>query len=145
MAAILYFHLRFLEENLLTENLFIGILIKEMVVIPTINITRQIQLITGLPSVKRFDFVPSILFIHLVNFGYGAFSTDSSQYCSSFGNTNQVFYLVEITQFSTHKSGNSGSTRYSVSGTTVSWYNTGNSTMQLNDSNWKYAYIAIGE
>ena len=93
------------------------------------------------PNTLIFGIQPKIVFIFTVSSAYGSMA-NTSYTGSAMGYNNVVFYYGG-NKYKTY-SGSTGYTHYTMSGNTLTWYNTQNETLQLNNKNDTYGYIAIG-
>ena len=87
-----------------------------------------------------FGIQPKIVFI-FKTIEYGSMA-DTAYTGSALGTNNVVFYYGG-SKYLTYSSG-MGQTHYTLSGNTLTWYNTQSAWLQLNGNNTTYGYIAIG-
>ena len=95
----------------------------------------------GNPCTLTFGIQPKIVFIFTVSSEYG--SMGNTAYTGSAMGSNNVVFYYGGTKYKTY-SNETGLTHYTLSGNTLTWYNTQNSSLQLNGKYDTYGYIAIG-
>lgn len=93
------------------------------------------------PNRLTFDFKPKIVFIFRLD-GYTPYANTQNTN-SYFGIYNQVFYYGGKSFGVWNSSSVTGATYYTLSGNTLSWYNSHQMT-QMNNNGSNYGYIAIG-
>ena len=93
------------------------------------------------PNTLTFGIAPKIVFVFTVSTEYGSMA-NTAYTGNAMGENNVVFYYGG-SKYLTYSSG-TGLTHYTLSGNTLTWYNTQSAWLQLNGNNTTYGYIAIG-